>query len=152
MARLANVEAFSTSETSALSPTMRSPSRIGRRQRKSVPAYMAWMPGRPPTYPDTMRSMAKRMVGGATPCLTQNGLRSPIPWAQWRIASRVATSMYGSGGGPGRAGEGGAGEFQAKAVEYPGVNATGRTEKEALVRLLDALELHLKQAGKETPP
>lgn len=43
-----------------------------------------------------------------------------------------------------------AGEFQAKAVEYPGVNATGRTEKEALVRLLDALELHLKQAGKET--
>ena len=32
-----------------------------------------------------------------------------------------------------------AGEFQAKAVEYPGVNATGRTEKEALVRLLDAL-------------
>ena len=43
-----------------------------------------------------------------------------------------------------------AGEFQAKAVEYPGVNATGRTEKEALVRLLDALELHLKQGGKET--
>lgn len=41
------------------------------------------------------------------------------------------------------------GEFQAKAVEYPGVSATGRTEKEALVRLLDALELHLKQAGKE---
>ena len=45
-----------------------------------------------------------------------------------------------------------AGEFQAKAVEYPGVNATGRTEKEALVRLLDALELHLKQARKETSP
>ena len=45
-----------------------------------------------------------------------------------------------------------AGEFQAKAVEYPGVNATGRTEKEALVRLLDALELHLKQGGKETSP
>jgi predicted RNase H-like HicB family nuclease len=42
-----------------------------------------------------------------------------------------------------------AGEFQAKAVEYPGVSATARTEKEALVRLLDALELHLKQAGKE---
>jgi predicted RNase H-like HicB family nuclease len=41
------------------------------------------------------------------------------------------------------------GEFQAKAVEYPGVSATGRTEKEALVRLLDALEVHLKQAGKE---
>ena len=43
-----------------------------------------------------------------------------------------------------------AGEFQAKAVEYPGVSAAGRTEKEALVRLLDALELHLKQGGKET--
>ena len=42
-----------------------------------------------------------------------------------------------------------AGEFQAKAVEYPDVSATGRTEKEALVRLLDALELHLKQGGKE---
>ena len=42
--------------------------------------------------------------------------------------------------------------FQAKAVEYPGVSAAGRTEKEALVRLLDALELHLKQGGKETSP
>ena len=45
-----------------------------------------------------------------------------------------------------------AGEFQAKAVEYPGVNANGRTEKEALVRLLDALELHLKKSGKEISP
>ena len=44
------------------------------------------------------------------------------------------------------------GEFQAKAVEYPGVSATGRTEKEALVRLLDALELHLQKSGKETSP
>jgi predicted RNase H-like HicB family nuclease len=43
-----------------------------------------------------------------------------------------------------------AGEFQAKAVEYPDVSVTGRTEKEALVRLLDALELHLKRSGRET--
>jgi len=41
-----------------------------------------------------------------------------------------------------------AGEFQAKAVEYPGVSATGRTEKEALVRLLDAVELHLKETSR----
>lgn len=45
-----------------------------------------------------------------------------------------------------------AGEFQAKAVEYPGVSATGRTEKEALVRLLDALELHLKQGVRKATP
>lgn len=45
-----------------------------------------------------------------------------------------------------------AGEFQAKAVEYPGVSVTGRTEKEALVRLLDALELHLKRSGKRASP
>lgn len=44
------------------------------------------------------------------------------------------------------------GEFQAKAVEYPSVSAAGRTEKEALVRLLDALERHLKQAGKRISP
>ncbi len=45
-----------------------------------------------------------------------------------------------------------AGEFAAKAVEYPGVSATGRTEKEALTRLLDALELYLKQGGKPVTP
>ena len=44
------------------------------------------------------------------------------------------------------------GQFAAKAVEYPGVSATGRTEKEALVRLLDALELHLKQGGNRASP
>ena len=33
------------------------------------------------------------LVGGATPASAQNGLRSPIPWAQWRMASRPATSM-----------------------------------------------------------
>lgn len=42
------------------------------------------------------------------------------------------------------------GEFVASAVEYPGVSATGRTEKEALARLLDALEQHLKHG--RTPP
>lgn len=45
-----------------------------------------------------------------------------------------------------------AGEFVAAAAEYPGVGATGRTEKEALRRLLDALELHLKRGGKPAPP
>ncbi len=45
-----------------------------------------------------------------------------------------------------------AGEFAAKAVEYPDVSATGRTEKEALVRLLDALELHVKQGWKRASP
>src|SRR5262245_11437163 len=44
-----------------------------------------------------MRSMANRIVGGATPASSQNGLRSPMPAAQWRTASRVAVSMYGSG-------------------------------------------------------
>ena len=44
-----------------------------------------------------------------------------------------------------------AGEFVASAVEYPGVGATGRTENEALARLFDALELHLKRGGTPTP-
>lgn len=42
------------------------------------------------------------------------------------------------------------GEFVATAVEYPGVSTTGRSEKEALARILDALEAHLKQGGKPT--
>lgn len=42
------------------------------------------------------------------------------------------------------------GEFVATAVEYPGVSVTGRTEKEALARILDALEARLKQGGKPT--
>ncbi len=45
-----------------------------------------------------------------------------------------------------------AGEFVATAVEYAGVSATGWTEKEALARLLDALELHLKRGGTPTSP
>jgi len=39
-----------------------------------------------------------------------------------------------------------AGEWVATAVEY-GVSATGRIEKEALARLLEALALHFKKAG-----
>src|SRR4030067_370953 len=34
--------------------------------------------------------MAKRMGGGATPATAQNGLRSPMPWAQRRLAYRGA--------------------------------------------------------------
>ncbi len=44
-----------------------------------------------------MRSIANRIVGGTTPASSQNGFRSPIPAIQWRTASRVAVSMYGSG-------------------------------------------------------
>ena len=38
-----------------------------------------------------------------------------------------------------------AGEFVATAVEYA-VSATGRTEKEALARIMDALALHFKKS------
>jgi predicted RNase H-like HicB family nuclease len=38
------------------------------------------------------------------------------------------------------------GSFVATAVEY-GVTATGRTEKEALARLVDALTLHFKASA-----
>jgi len=43
------------------------------------------------------------------------------------------------------------GEFVATAVEYPGVSATGRTEKEALALLTKAMELHLKRRPPGTP-
>src|ERR1700730_1435195 len=46
-----------------------------------------------------MRSMAKRRVGGATRASAQKGFLSPMPCAQWRMASLVATSIYGSGRG-----------------------------------------------------
>jgi predicted RNase H-like HicB family nuclease len=36
------------------------------------------------------------------------------------------------------------GLFKASAVAYPGVSATGRTEKEALSLLVEARERHLK--------
>ncbi len=40
-----------------------------------------------------------------------------------------------------------AGEWVAIAVEYE-VSATGRTEKEALARVMEALSAHLKKAAK----
>jgi hypothetical protein len=40
-----------------------------------------------------------------------------------------------------------AGEWVAEAVGY-GVSAKGPTEKEALARVMDALSLHFKRAGK----
>jgi predicted RNase H-like HicB family nuclease len=40
------------------------------------------------------------------------------------------------------------GKFVAAAVDYPGVSATGRTEKEALALVTKALELHLKRGRK----
>jgi predicted RNase H-like HicB family nuclease len=40
-----------------------------------------------------------------------------------------------------------AGLFVATAVEY-GVTATGRTEKEALARIMDALALHFKTTAR----
>lgn len=40
------------------------------------------------------------------------------------------------------------GLFRATAVAYPGVSVTGRTEKEALGLIMEAVEKHLlKQAG-----
>lgn len=40
-----------------------------------------------------------------------------------------------------------AGEWVAEAVEYK-VSARGATEKEALARVMEALSLHFKRAGK----
>jgi predicted RNase H-like HicB family nuclease len=41
------------------------------------------------------------------------------------------------------------GLYTAAAVAYPGVTATGRTEKEALGLLVEALERHLKAQRKK---
>jgi predicted RNase H-like HicB family nuclease len=43
------------------------------------------------------------------------------------------------------------GEWVATAVEY-GVSATGRTEPEALARVMDALSAHFKTAPKPPAP
>ncbi len=43
------------------------------------------------------------------------------------------------------------GLFRATAVAYPAVTVTGRTEKEALGLLVDALEKHLKGQAAKTP-
>ena len=44
------------------------------------------------------------------------------------------------------------GVFRATAVAYPAVTVTGRTEKEALGLLIEALEKYMKEeAGKAAP-
>ena len=42
------------------------------------------------------------------------------------------------------------GLYRATAVAYPAVTVTGRTEKEALGLLIDALEKHLKAESRKT--
>ena len=44
------------------------------------------------------------------------------------------------------------GLYRATAVAYPAVKVTGRTEKEALGLLMDALEKHLKEESRKTAP
>jgi hypothetical protein len=43
------------------------------------------------------------------------------------------------------------GHFKATAVAYPDVTATGRTEKEALGLLIEALTRYMKRQGKGEP-
>ena len=44
------------------------------------------------------------------------------------------------------------GLYRATAVAYPTVMVTGRTEKEALGLLVDALEKHLKEESRKATP
>jgi predicted RNase H-like HicB family nuclease len=44
------------------------------------------------------------------------------------------------------------GLYRATAVAFPSVTVTGRTEKEALALLLDALEKHLKAESRKAAP
>jgi len=44
------------------------------------------------------------------------------------------------------------GLYRATAVAYPSVTVTGRTEKEALGLLVDALEKHLKEESRKATP
>jgi predicted RNase H-like HicB family nuclease len=44
------------------------------------------------------------------------------------------------------------GLYRATAVAYPAVTVTGRTEKEALGLLIDALEKHLKVESRKAAP
>lgn len=44
------------------------------------------------------------------------------------------------------------GLYRATAVLYPGVSVTGRTEKEALGLLLDAVAKHLKSQPEKSRP
>jgi predicted RNase H-like HicB family nuclease len=43
------------------------------------------------------------------------------------------------------------GVYRATAVAYPTVTVTGRTEKEALGLLVDAVERHLKDEARRNP-
>ena len=43
------------------------------------------------------------------------------------------------------------GLFKAMAVAYPNVTATGRTEKEALGLLMEAMERFMKEEAKKPP-
>jgi predicted RNase H-like HicB family nuclease len=44
------------------------------------------------------------------------------------------------------------GLYRATAVAYPAVTVTGRTEKEALGLLMDALEKHLREESRKAAP
>lgn len=44
------------------------------------------------------------------------------------------------------------GTFRATAVAYPAVSVAGRTEKEALGLLVDALDKHLRDEARKAPP
>ena len=44
------------------------------------------------------------------------------------------------------------GLYRETAVAYPAVTVTGRTEKEALGLLVDAVEKHLKEASRRAAP
>lgn len=44
------------------------------------------------------------------------------------------------------------GVYRATAVAYPSVTVTGRTEKEALGLLVDALEKHLREEARKIAP
>jgi predicted RNase H-like HicB family nuclease len=44
------------------------------------------------------------------------------------------------------------GIFKATAVAYPSVTATGRTEKEALGLLMEAMERYMKEERRKAPP
>jgi predicted RNase H-like HicB family nuclease len=44
------------------------------------------------------------------------------------------------------------GLYRATAVAYPAVTVTGRTEKEALGLLVDAVEKHLKEEFRKAAP
>ena len=44
------------------------------------------------------------------------------------------------------------GLYRATAVAYPAVTVTGRTEKEALGLLMDALDKHLREESRKAAP